>query len=435
MGGGVDLGTQSFDDLWIWDEIDNALPWYRTVSVNKMPAKYLICRRIRCTLDLEVSSEEELWKEHERLTGIFLEAWKKIRTGEAKLNELPETKLSLLDLSVELANRMLTHCNFCRWNCRVDRSKMIKYGTCQLGSRSRVGSYFHHRGEELVFRGTHGSGTIFFTSCNWRCSFCQNGDISHDKDNGLPVTPSQLSWMAWQLRMEGCHNINWVGGEPTIHLHTILEAIRLLDFKKPDHSTLPYVAQVKSNGYLPFRLSMENAYYEGEFNAPMLWNSNFYMSPETMRLLRCLTDVWLPDFKFGSDKCSIKLARTPFMWETVTRNHKLVNDWQEDMVIRHLIMPNHVECCTKPVLGWIAENTPNALVNLMDQFRPEYACNPALSTYDPRYEEIARYPSDEEIEESYHYARGLGLRFEAVTFEKKVGIRSHLLARCVPEQV
>ena len=68
-----------------------------------------------------------------------------------------------------------------------------------------------------------------------RCSFCQNGDISTDKDNGIPITPSALALMAWQLRMEGCHNVNWVGGEPTIHLHTIIEAINLLNsFSKPD---------------------------------------------------------------------------------------------------------------------------------------------------------------------------------------------------------
>jgi hyaluronate lyase len=73
---------------------------------------------------------------------------------------------------------------------------------------------FHeaHPGEELVYRGTQGSGTIFFTSCNMRCSFCQNGDISTDKDNGEEVSARTLAAMAWQLRMEGCHNVNWVGG-------------------------------------------------------------------------------------------------------------------------------------------------------------------------------------------------------------------------------
>ena len=94
-----------------------------------------------------------------------------------------------MDLNVELVNPMLAHCNFCRWNCQVDRSvqtvgaasgvaKTKKHGTCQLESTSKVSNYFHHRGEGLVFRGIMGSGTIFFTSCNMRCTFCQNGDIS-----------------------------------------------------------------------------------------------------------------------------------------------------------------------------------------------------------------------------------------------------------------
>jgi putative pyruvate formate lyase activating enzyme len=62
-----------------------------------------------------------------------------------------------MDLNVELVNRMLAHCNFCRWNCQVDRSiqtaeagETKKHGTCQLESTSKVSNYFHHRGEELV---------------------------------------------------------------------------------------------------------------------------------------------------------------------------------------------------------------------------------------------------------------------------------------------
>src|SRR5262249_35566288 len=83
-------------------------------------------------------------------------------------------------------------------------------------------------GEELFYRGTQGSGTIFFTSCNMRCAFCQNGDISTDKDNGEETDPRTLAAMAWTLRREGCHNINWVGGEVVIHLHAIVDAIALL---------------------------------------------------------------------------------------------------------------------------------------------------------------------------------------------------------------
>jgi hypothetical protein len=34
--------------------------------------------------------------------------------------------------------------------------------------------------------------------------------------------------------------------------------------------------------------------YDGGFNAPILWNSNFFMTLESMKILRILADVWLP---------------------------------------------------------------------------------------------------------------------------------------------
>ena len=92
------------------------------------------------------------------------------------------------------------------------------------------------------------------------------------------------------------------------------------------------------------------AVYDSKFNAPMLWNSNFFITPESMKILRVLMDVWLPDFKFGPGRCAMSLAKTPWYWETVTRNIALIAEWGEDFSIRHLIMPNHVQCCTFPVL-------------------------------------------------------------------------------------
>ena len=68
------------------------------------------------------------------------------------------------------------------------------------------------------------------------------------------------------------------------------------------------------------------AAYDGKFNAPMLWNSNFFMTLECMKILRILTDVWLPDFKFGPGRCAMTLAKTPWYWETVTRNIALVDE-------------------------------------------------------------------------------------------------------------
>jgi putative pyruvate formate lyase activating enzyme len=246
---------------------------------------------------------------------------------------------------------------------------------------------------------------------------CQNSDISHDKDNGVVFTPQRLAWSMWQLRMEGCHNINLVGGEPTIHLHTIVQAIDMLKFFREFDAE---AWSAKADAYIPYRLDPRNASYRGEFNTPILWNSNMYMSLETLRILRELVDIWLPDFKFGNNKCAIRLSRTPWYFETVAENHRLIYGWGEDIVIRHLIMPGHVECCTKPVLKWIAENMPEVPVNVMDQYHPDAYCNPADPRFDKRYVDMARYPTREEILEAYRYAERLGLNFGEITFERSL---------------
>ena len=148
---------------------DSVLPWYFAVSINLMPAKYLISKSVYCNItDLRLASEEVLWEEYRNLTNTFLQTWKAVRSGD--LNTISDLSLqkrpSLMDLNVELVKRMLSHCNFCRWNCQVDRSSdqivangngigekiKNKHGTCQLESNSNVSSYFHHRGEEIVFR-------------------------------------------------------------------------------------------------------------------------------------------------------------------------------------------------------------------------------------------------------------------------------------------
>ena len=107
------------------------------------------------------------------------------------------------------------------------------------------------------------------------------------------------------LRMEGCHNVNWVGGEVTTHLHRIIEAIALLgaDFT-PSREELARALPTKSDRFYWFDADRANGTYEGAFNAPMLWNSNFFMTPEAMKILRLLIDVWLPDFKFGPGQCA-----------------------------------------------------------------------------------------------------------------------------------
>jgi putative pyruvate formate lyase activating enzyme len=406
--------------LRVWDDaaIKGALAWYLDVAENRRPAKFRIAATIACGLDPAAASENALWQELDRLTPLFLARWADIRAG-ARLPE-PAEGASLLELCRDLGYRMLSHCNFCPWDCRVDRARGTRLGACKLAAGSRVSAHFHHRGEELFYRGTEGSGTIFFTSCNMRCAFCQNGDISTDKDNGAESDPRTLAAMAWTLRREGCHNINWVGGEVVIHLHSIVDAIALLGRGfAPTPAELARARQTKADRFFAFDEPEGAALYDGAFNAPMLWNSNFFMTPDTMKILRLLTDVWLPDFKFGPGHCAMSLAKTPWYWETVTDNLAALAAWREDLTIRHLVMPGHVECCTGPVLEWIAEHMPAAPVNVMAQYHPDNFCDPASAKYRPQYADIARRPAQAELHDAWRRAADLGLNFETASFERR----------------
>jgi len=216
-----------------------------------------------------------------------------------------------------------------------------------------------------------------------------------------------------------------VGGEVTIHLHRIVEAIALLgrDFA-PDRADLARALTTRGDRAFWYEARPEHGRYGGGFNAPMLWNSNFFMTDEAMRILRLLTDVWLPDFKFGPGRCAMTLARTPWYWETVTGNLDLIRAWGEDFTIRHLVMPDHVECCTFPVLDWIATHLPGAPVNIMDQYHPDNFCDPASAKYRPGHAGIARRPTRRELRAAYRHAQTLGLAFETVTFEDLAPARS-----------
>ena len=42
------------------------------------------------------------------------------------------------------------------------------------------------------------------------------------------------------------------------------------------------------------------------------------------------------------------------------------------MIIRHVVLPDHIECCTYPVLEWILKNLDSPAVNVSFQYRPAY---------------------------------------------------------------
>jgi len=363
---------------WRDPEIRERLDWYVAVSENRKPAKYVIASTVECgerrLEDLEI---EELWKLHEELSKELDKMWREVRFGgDVKLDSWfnKSAEVSLLDLDIEIANRVVRSCYFCERRCRVNR--YVQKGFCGLNHVSKVASYFLHIGEEAPLVP---SGTIFFSGCNFKCVYCQNWDISQEVEySGVAVTPQELAAMAIALRREGARNINWVGGDPTPNIHTILEAMRELVKRR--------------------------------VNVPQLWNSNMYLTEESMRLLLNVIDIWLPDFKYGSNDCALKYSAAPRYFEVVSRNHKLICERGENVIIRHLVLPGHIECCTKPVLKWISENCRIALVNIMDQYHPDYRV-----LKEDSWGELRRRVSHSEMEEAYSYASKLGISWEKVT--------------------
>jgi putative pyruvate formate lyase activating enzyme len=360
--------------VWRNKEVRKRLDWYYRVMVDAMPAKFLICRKLPAEY-MPWSDEEELWSEHERLVPEFTKLHTSILKGDTKLEELQTPEKNFMSLKAEILKRILRSCHLCERRCGANRTGGGR-GYCRLDHHARVSTWFHHFGEEPPLVGNGGSGTIFFTSCTFSCVSCQNHDISTNPENGVVVDSRRLASIMKSLRIQGASNINVVGGEPTMHAATIIEALNYLDI-----------------------------------NVPFLWNSNMYCSLELMKILSEIVDIWLPDFKYGNDDCAQRISNVKNYFSIVSRNHEIASR-NGDMIIRHLVLPGHIECCTKPVLDWIAGKIGGrVLVNIMEQYRPEHL----VALHPEKYPDIARRLTREEIERAYGYARELNLVFEPVS--------------------
>ena len=179
------------------------------------------------------------------------------------------------------------------------------------------------------------------------------------------LEPEKLAKIIDLRRRQGSMNVNFVGGDPT--------------------PNMPYILRTMKN-------SMENI--------PVVWNSNLYLSEQAMKLLDGFVDLYLTDFKYGNNTCAMKLSGISNYCQIIRRNHKMAYKSGE-MIIRHLILPNHVECCSKPLLKWIADNLGlDVVLNIMPQYRPTYNAF--------KHQDISILPTTDEIREVKSYAEGLG---------------------------
>ncbi len=331
--------------------IEKELSSYLEIMLNKRLSRSKVAMGMTAAKKNDINS---IWDEHE-----YLRAYLNEKYDKSKFNKVKQPDFSYLDLKVKIAEIIFENCYFCEKRCYVNRN--TKKGYCNV-LKPKIASEFVHMGEEAPLVPSH---TIFFTGCNFECIYCQNFDISQFPDSGIETSEENLAKVIDRRRIEGSRNVNFVGGDPTPNLLYILKTMRL-----------------------------------SKENIPVIWNSNFYLSEDAMKLLDGFIDLYLSDFKYGPSDCAEKLSEVANYWDTITRNHLMAKK-AGDMIIRHLVLPDHVECCSKPILKWVSKNLGNeTVVNIMGQYRPVYMANES-----PK---IMRYPTQHEMEETINYAKSLG---------------------------
>ena len=230
------------------------------------------------------------------------------------------------------ARALLSECRLCAHDCGVNRLAG-EQGLCHAGAAPRFFSAQVEVSDELELITTF---AIALSGCDLRCDFCITGAESWNARTGRGFKASEMAGRAKRALDDGARTVMLLGGEPTIHLPAALELVAAL----PE-------------------------------SARLVWKTNAYGSAQARGLLDGMFDVWLADFKFGNDACAQRLAKITDYVHVIQGNLLWANEHSE-LIVRHLLMPGHVECCWRPVAEWLAEKIPGVKVNLRSGFWPAW---------------------------------------------------------------
>jgi putative pyruvate formate lyase activating enzyme len=116
-------------------------------------------------------------------------------------------------------------------------------------------------------------------------------------------------------------------------------------------------------------------------------------------LLRGFVDIYLADLKCGNSRCAEALLDASDYIDVARRNIRSASE-HSNLVIRHLLLPGHAECCLRPTLQWVAAEIPDAKVSLRMDYVP-----PAEAVSAPE-----DYLTSPETNAAVDRARELGLK-------------------------
>ena len=251
-------------------------------------------------------------------------------------------------------------------------------GFCKARNKIKIAKAYLHMWEEPCITGKNGSGTIFFSNCNLRCIFCQNYYIS-EEGNGVEIDIERFSDICLDLQKKGATNINLV--TPTHYVPLIIDGLKL----------------AKSRG----------------LKIPIVYNSSGYELVDTIKLLDGVVDVYLPDFKYYSDKFAMKysLCKDYFKYaslaldEMVRQKERVVFDKNGNcisgVIVRHLLIPG-MEDDSKKILDYLYKRYKDQIfISIMNQYTP-------VKKF--KYPELNTTVKDQVYDDIIDYAWNIGIR-------------------------
>jgi putative pyruvate formate lyase activating enzyme len=260
-----------------------------------------------------------------------------------------------------MARAALADCRLCAHDCGVNRLSGER-GLCHAGAEARCFTAQVEVSDELELIPTF---AIALSGCDLRCDFCITGKESWNAAAGTPLNVIEMAARAERALNNGARTIMVLGGEPTIHLPTALELVAAL----PD-------------------------------SAKLIWKTNAHGSARAREWLDGMFDVWLADFKFGNDACAQRLAKVPDYVAVVRENLLWANN-HSNLIVRHLLMPGHLDCCWRPVAEWLASELRGVKVNLRTGFWPAW--------HAARHPELTQPAANPETRKAWEIARTCNL--------------------------
>lgn len=356
--GQLEIVDPGFTDLPLLLEIDPTyrikkapLPGFRHPRFQKsQSAGVRVGRRILKELTIN-----ELWELHAAtMSWLYL---------DAAPSSLVPGEASLLQVKSELAWRLLGACSLCAHRCGVDRT-VGRLGICRLGTTATVGRSFVHIAEEPPI---NPSLVLNLTGCGLRCRFCQQ----HELLDPRKARSERLSAELWQrIDATRARSLSFVGGNPDESLFAILQFI----------------------GAAPESWAL-----------PVVWNNHAYSTPEVLALLDGVIDCYVPDFKYGAAACGERLSGAKDYPATAKAAVAMMVAQEVPVIVRHLVLPEHVACCSLPVLDALASlNCRYLFASVRDQYCPDWKIT-------RRDGALSRRPNGAEIEAVFRHATSLGL--------------------------